>query len=775
MRLSPVLLAVLSATATFGFSNQANGQSLSESLTAAVAAKEVYSSDPESLSLELSPLQFEPERMAQVPETPPDLQPEVETGDDETQLDLDDDLGGEEDVELELETDPQEEEIQLQIEDDFDEDEAQPEEEIDIDVDSEEELEEALDEEVEELDLEPSTPEQPLFPNVTEPTPQPDAAQPGEAEPRVLVSEVDVSGVEGELEDVVYDVVRTQPGRTTTRSQLQEDINAIFATGFFANVQAVPEDTPLGVRVRFVVQPNPILREVQVEGAQVLPPEVVQEAFADQYGEILNLRQLQEGIQTVNEWYQEQGYVLAQVTDAPQVTEDGVVTLMVAEGVIENIEVQFLNAEGQAVDEDGEPVEGRTREFIITREFEAQSGDVFNQQQIERDLQRVFGLGIFEDVRLSLNPGEDPRKVDIVVNVVEGQTGSLAAGVGFSTTGDLFGTVSYQEQNLGGNNQKLGAEFQLSQRELLFDISFTDPWIAGDPYRTSYTVNAFNRRSISLIFDGGEDENEIRLPADEDGDRDRPRIDRLGGGINFTRPLDNGWTTSLGFQYQHVTVRDGDGDVAPVDELGNDLSLSGTGEDDLWIARLAAVRDRRDNPLQPSRGSLLRVGTEQAFPLGQGSAFFNRLRASYSYYIPVDFVDLFSDESQETLAFNVQGGTILGDFPPYEAFSLGGGSSVRGYDEGDLGSGQSFVQATVEYRFPIFSIVNGALFVDAATDLGTGEDVIGNPAGVRGKPGSGFGFGVGVRVRSPLGPIRVDYGINDEGDGRIHFGIGERF
>lgn len=597
-------------------------------------------------------------------------------------------------------------------------------------------------------------------------------------ETRVLVAEVDVVGAPPELEAEVYRVIRTEPGRTTTRSQLQEDINAVFATGFFSNVRAEPTDTPLGVRVAFIVQPNPTLSMVRIEGNQVLPDEVVDEAFAGQSGEILNLRDLQAGIQELNEWYQDNGYVLAQVTDAPQISEDGVVTLIVAEGVIEDISVQFVDEDGNTTDEDGEPIDGRTRDFIITREFSSQPGDVFNQQQIERDLQRVFGLGIFDDVQLGLSPGsDDPRKVDIVVSVDEGQSGSVAAGVGFSTTGDLFGTISYQEQNLGGNNQKLGAEVQLSGRELLFDINFTDPWIAGDPYGTSYNVNIFNRRSISLIFDGGE--TEVRLPPEDpdDDEGDRPRIDRLGGGVSFTRPFDEIWTGSLGFQYQRVTIRDGDRDVSPVDELGNDLSLSGTGRDDLWTVRAGIVQDLRNSPIQPTQGSLLRFATEQSVPLGAGSAFFNRLRASYSYYMPVDlnFLSFNRDRGQEVLAFNVQAGTILGDFPPYEAFALGGSNSVRGYDEGDLGSGQSFIQATVEYRFPFISIVDGALFLDAATDLGTGDDVIGDPAGVRDKPGSGIGVGVGVRVQSPLGPIRVDYGFNDQGDGRLHFGIGERF
>ena len=106
---------------------------------------------------------------------------------------------------------------------------------------------------------------------------------------------------------------------------------------------------------------------------------------------------------------------------------------------------------------------------------------------------------------------------------------------------------------------------------------------------------------------------------------------------------------------------------------------------------------------------------------------------------------------------------------------MGGSNSVRGFPEGEVGSGRSFLQATAEYRFPIFSVIGGALFFDYGTTLGSDSDVPGEPSIVRELPGDGFGYGAGVRVQSPLGPIRVDYAINDEGDSRIHFGIGERF
>lgn len=643
-------------------------------------------------------------------------------------------------------------------------------------------LDEPLDEQIE-LESSPSTEppseaiEEDIEPDAPAEEPEATETQP---EAEVLVAEVLVIGVEGDLQIVVYDAIETRPGRTATRSQLQDDINAVFATGYFSNVRVTPSDTPLGVRVTYEVTPNPILQTVQVEGSQVLPPSEIEDAFGDQYGEILNLNLFQDGVEQLNQWYQDNGYVLAQVVEAPAISPDGVVTLQVVEGIIEDLEVKFIDADGQEVDEDGEPIEGRTREFIITREFETQPGDVFNQADIERDLQRVYGLGIFDDVRLALNPGDDPRKVDLVVNVTERNTGSIAAGLGLGSEG-IFGTLSYQEQNFGGNNQRLTAEVQVGLRDFAFDIDFTDPWIGGDPYRTSYTISAFNRFTISSIFDGGE--REVTLPDEDEPDDidegDRPRVNRLGLGVRFTRPLDEwlgwqDWTGSLGFQYQHVSIRDADNDLAPVDALGNDLSFSGEGEDDLFMFQLGLVRDRRNSLVDTTSGSLLRLSTDQTLPIGQGSIFMNRMRASYSVYFPVDFTS-FSEDGGEALAFNIQGGTILGDLPPYEAFPLGGTDSVRGYDFGDLGTGRSYLQATAEYRFPIFSIVRGALFVDFGTDLGTASDVPGEPAEVRDKPGTGFGYGLGIRLQTPLGPIRLDYGINDDGDGRFHFGLGERF
>ena len=603
----------------------------------------------------------------------------------------------------------------------------------------------------------------------------------------MLTAEVAVRSEQGELspelQDQVYKVIRTQPGRTTTRSQLQEDINAIFSTGYFSNVRALPEDTPLGVRVSFIVQPNPILRNVQLQGnvgtnvQSVLPPSVVDQNFRSQYGTILNLNRLSEGIKGITKWYQDHGYVLAQVVGAPQVSPDGTVTLEVAEGVIEDIQVRFRTKEGEETDDKGRPIRGRTKKYIITRELELRPGQVFNSNTLKRDLNRVFRLGLFEDAQPTFNPGQDPRKVVVTINVSEKRSGSIAAGAGISSASGLFGTVSYQQQNLGGRNQTLGAEVELGQRDLLFDAHFTDPWIAGDPYRTSYTIDAFRRQSISLIFDNhGKGGNYVYLP-----NGDNPSVVRTGGGVTFTRPLvknpfvDSEWTASAGFLYQRVDIKDSNGRISSRDQLGNLLSFTPGGKDDLFSLQFGVVRDRRNDLLRPTSGSLFRISDEQTVPIGLGNILFNRIRGSYSQYFPVRLLRFSRKGGPQALAFNIQGGTVIGDLPPYEAFSLGGTNSVRGYNEGVVGSGKSFIQATAEYRFPIFSIIGGALFFDVGSDLGTGKSVPGNPAGVRAERGTGFGYGLGIRVQSPLGPIRVDYGFNDEGQSRIHFGIGERF
>ena len=82
----------------------------------------------------------------------------------------------------------------------------------------------------------------------------------------------------------------------------------------------------------------------------------------------------------------------------------------------------------------------------------------------------------------------------------------------------------------------------------------------------------------------------------------------------------------------------------------------------------------------------------------------------------------------------------------------------------------------MEYRFPIWNIVSGAFFVDAATDLGSQSNVPGKPGKLLDKPGAGFSIGSGLIVNTPVGPLRLEGASQDlDGEWRFNLGVGWKF
>jgi outer membrane protein insertion porin family len=601
-------------------------------------------------------------------------------------------------------------------------------------------------------------------------TPQP-LTSPG------IIRSIEVQAENGELRTKVLGVIQTKEGQPTSNEQLAKDVQAIQAIGAFQGVRVVPASVANGVKLFYIVQLFATMRQVTINtlpanSSSVLTQTDVDRLFQDLYGQRLNAVILKERLAKLKQLYQERGYVLAQVIDAKTLNNEGELVLVVAEGVIEDLQVRFMGKDRKILlDEKGQPIHGTTRDFILTREAESKPGTVFNSKTIQKDLQRIYGLRIFEDLGVSLQPGNDPSKVIVLINVLEGKTISTVFGGNIGSSSGLVASVNGQLNNVGGNGQKLGADIQVGGRDLFYNLNFTDPWIAGDPNRTSYSVNFFQQRYLSLIFDGG------TKPQTAAGTSDIPRVARTGGGITFNRPLsgnpfDNkGWIASAGVEYQGVSVQDASGAVALRDTANNPLTFSGTSRDDLLMVQLGLSQDTRNSFFNPNQGSLLRLGVDQSVPVGSGSISMTRLRGNYTQYIPIG---LFGSSPKQSLSFNIQGGTVVGDLPPYEAFSLGG-NTLRGFGDGAVGSGKSYAQASAEATFPIFDFLGGALFADYGTDLGTGSSVLGNPAGTRGQPGSGFGYGAGIRIDSPFGPLKLDYGINDQGGSRLHFGLSGGF
>ena len=334
-------------------------------------------------------------------------------------------------------------------------------------------------------------------------------APPDKPEPKVLISEVVVKGSEGHpererLEIAVYDAMATRPGARVTRSELQNDLSAIYATGWFSDVRIQPVDSPLGVQLVVTVAPNPVLTKVELEGVGAktkLPPTLIPDTFAADYGKTLNLNALQARIGSLQKWYADQGYSLARVSGPTRVSPEGVVQLLVREGTVAGVEVQFLNKEGESTNDKGQPIRGKTKTWVITREISIKSGETFNRRQLEDDIKRLYATGLFGDVKVTLRPvAGNPGEVTIVLGVVEQSTGSLSGGLGYSQSQGVFGQMQVQDSNLLGRAWDMALNFTYGQYGGLGDLSFTDPWIKGDKFRTAFRARVFFSREVPQIF-----------------------------------------------------------------------------------------------------------------------------------------------------------------------------------------------------------------------------------------------------------------------------------
>ena len=688
------------------------------------------------------------------------------------------------------------------------------------------------------------------------PAAEPLAAPPAKPEPKVLISEVVVKGIEGHpererLEIAVYDAMATRPGTRVTRSELQNDLSAIYATGWFSDVRIQPVDSPLGVQLVVSVAPNPVLTKVELEGVGAktrIPANLIPDTFAADYGKTLNLNALQSRVAALQKWYADQGYSLARVSGPTRVSPEGVVQLQVREGTVVGVEVQFLNKEGESTNDKGQPIRGKTKTWVITREISIKSGETFNRRQLEDDIKRLYATGLFGDVKVTLRPvAGNPGEVTIVLGVVEQSTGSLSGGLGYSQSQGVFGQIQVQDSNLLGRAWDMSLNFTYGQYGGLGDLSFTDPWIKGDKYRTAFRARVFFSREVPQIFQsqnngtintvsdvskGFEDQpgsakayniNNKNNPVGKtfgsieraekadpavnwfDLDNNSIALQRQGGNIQFVRPLNGGnpfkrapWSVVLGLSAQEVTPMNFAGDVMPYGMNTNGYKNGKTHvEDVICVAyncanhnqlvgvRLAATMNNLNDARNPTSGNFLSLGTEQFFSIGPDSPTFNRLRASYTHYIPVNWLKLYKGcrpkpgqaaDCKQALAFQMSAGTNVGNLPTYEAFCLGGSNSVRGYYDCDLGVGKSFGEATIEYRFPLFSIISGELFVDGGTSFGSQANVSGNPGSLLLKPGQGFSVGTGLIVTTPVGPLRLEVASQDfTGDWRFNLGVGWKF
>ncbi len=625
----------------------------------------------------------------------------------------------------------------------------------------------------------------------------------------VLISEIVIEGWEDhpegrKLELAAYDSMSIKPGSIVNNQILKQNLDSIYASGWFSGVKFKAEDGPLGVKLIVKVVPNPIFKKIIIQPSNtIISQQLVNKIFDKYYGKTLNLNELQDKINDVKEWYVTQGYSLARVSGPERISDNGSIKLNIAEGIVSEIQIRFIGT-------DEKVRKGKTKEWVIRRELQTNSGVVFNRKTLESDIKRLYATSLFNDIKVSLKPdSQNSKKVIIALDISEQRTGSLTGGVGFSNSAGIFAQLGLKESNTFGRAWSTDLNLNFGDYSTTYNFSLFDPWIKGDKYRTAFKTNIFLSRDYPQEFRS--DKNGV-LYAVNDTDSNSADslssivLENLGGGFTFLRPLNGGdpfretpWKISAGINFKKVNMIDSSGTKKPyatkkptTANISEIICIGYTpkdgtcpSENTLISVAAGGVYNKLNNNVNPSSGSLFSFGSEQFFPIGDNSPTFNRLRATYSWFVPVRLINLTkecksdvssSNDCFQTIGFQVKTGTLLGELPPYESFCMGGPSSVRGWGSCELAVSKSFAEVSAEYRVPIWRMISSSLFVDAGTDFGSQNDVPGKPGKLLNKLGSGFSLGGGIGIKTPLGPIRLDIASQDlSGNTRYSLGVGWKF
>ena len=574
-----------------------------------------------------------------------------------------------------------------------------------------------------------------------------------------LITGLSISGVTAQQQADLLPILTERVGDAVSVDGVFRDVTNLGNTGYFSEVNPVFTTVPEGVKLDFAVTVNPITTGVSFEGNTVYTSEVLTKFMDIQPGQVLNSVYVGQKIQGINAAYARDGYMLAHV-DGIRVDDQGMLHVHIVEGIVEDI----IPAGNK-----------KTRDKVITREFVQKKGKPFNKFLVRRSVERVYNLGFFDDVNVRMLPGDqDPNNVIIEIDVLEHKTGTITLGAGYSESDGLMGIIEFGEDNFRGTGDKFKVHWEIGGKKKYknYQISYLKPWI--DSKGTSLGFSFFNREDE--YTDYNEDGNEVA----EYNKKSR------GFNISFGRQTGEYTRDYLTLESRKDTYKwdsdDSSGYRYDTDAIsnttgsGNDWNNTNPSTGGSWnfasnnyvknnFGRINSITwqkvyDSRDNIYDPTRGRRISY-TAQWAGHGLGGDFdFYKFTAEARMYKKLG--------AKNVLAFRARGGFIQGDAPYSQLFTLGGADSLRGYED-DQFRGKYMYNATLEFRFPIVKKVSGVLF----TDIGDAWDAP-NVTWYNSKKTFNYGIGAGVRVTTPIGPVKLDYGVGKHKN-KFHFSFGTQF
>ncbi len=394
--------------------------------------------------------------------------------------------------------------------------------------------------------------------------------------------------------------------------------------------------------------------------------------------------------------------------------DQGILRIKIIEGVIESVDIAGNES---------------TKNYVILRELNTKDGSVLNEKTLSKDLRRVFNLGFFSEVNPTFVPGGTPDKVKLVVNVKEQRTNTINVGGGYGEREGWFGFADLSVNNLFGTGQAIMIRGQTGTNLQTYQFKYYNPWVLEDYFgdHLGFTFKRWYTVGTDFYFSG---QNEIHNGYD----------------LNFSKPFADVWRAGVGFGGEWVGPYSGSSFEA-YDTNTIDLSMS---------------YDTRDILMNPTEGQFHTVSTRWGWKFaGDSATQFMKYGLDFNFFVPL--------AERQVLAFHAGTGLAVNDVPIGELYWVGGANTVRGYYPSEARTGRRKLLMNAEYRYTFNEVFQAVVFLDYGNAWDDGPPNF-----------SDFlsGKGLGVRINTPLGPIRLDWGVasgKNFGDGVLHFSIGQAF
>ncbi|MFA6142613.1 MAG: outer membrane protein assembly factor BamA [Candidatus Omnitrophota bacterium] len=586
---------------------------------------------------------------------------------------------------------------------------------------------------------------------------------------RVKVSRVDIAGNKAIKTADIRKILGTKAAWIFSTGMyneeiLQEDldrIKSLYDDIGYLDTEVKPEmDYSAGgtvLKVTFNINEGKQYKvgDIALQGNMVYPEKSIRQNIKMKAGKPFSSRELRDDAYNVRQYYYKFGYMNA-IVDVDRNLNQSTGNI----DVVYNIDAKEIVYVGKI------EIKGniKTRDVIVRREIRLYPGERFNGEKIRRSKERLYNLGFFENVAFDTEPTEVPNVQNMIVTVKESKTGEFSFGGGYSSVDMLIGFVEVTQRNFDivnfptftGGGQSLNLKAEIGMVRNNFNIGWTDPWILGfpvlfgfDAYRTSH-----------------EKAEDVGWAYDET---------RTGGDLRLGKEFTDTFRGDMYYRLEQIHIANLDSNSSP--DFKNEEGTN-------WISSLMLelTQDTRDNVFNPGRGYLVNGSIEDAGGVFCGDKDFIKGTASASYYHT--FFDKFVMELRGRLGLAGPYGDS-NEVPVYERFYAGGANTIRGYQERHVGprdpgsglpiGGEALVVCNAEVTFPVYEkVVKGAIFYDVGN--------VWRKAGDFSNGGSyKSGVGLGVRVKTPVGPVKVDWGYplvknyDDERNGEFYFSMSRGF